>query len=69
MMSAYAQATQNSINNTVNNKLKSFKRTAASTTSTKDKLCNEIKKLWQQLAKTKKPGEGTKTPPHTGPME
>ncbi len=69
MMSADAQATQNSINNTVNDKLKSFEQPAASTTLTEDKLRNEIKKLQQQLAETKKPGEGTKTPPQTGPME
>ncbi len=69
MMSVYAQATKNSINNTVDNKLKSIKRPSTSTTLTKDKLRSKIKRLVQQLAETTKTGEGIKKSPQNGPEE
>ncbi len=67
MMSVFTQATQTSINNTFEDKLKSIKKPSTSTSSTKDKLRSEIKKLEQQLATATKMGEGIKTTPKNGP--
>ncbi len=69
MMLVFAQATKNSINNTVKDKLESIKKPSTSTTSTKDNLFSEIKRLEQQLPTATKTGEVIKTPPKNGPEE
>ncbi len=69
MMSSFAQATKNTINNTFEDKLKSIEKLSTSTTRTKNKLHSKIKSLEQQLTTAMKTGEGIKTPPKNGPEE